>query len=146
MIGSKKVKSIYACSNCSTQYPAWTGQCTVCQEWNTIEALSSSQSTSSYRSDKQVSKPIAITDIKDSKDYVFETGISEFDRVLGGGITSGSVNLIGGEPGIGKSTLGLQILQQFSLQGKKFCMLQLKNQKSSLCYVQKGWESTLTPY
>ncbi|WP_223032516.1 DNA repair protein RadA [Hanstruepera marina] len=110
-----KVKTTFYCQNCGTQYAKWQGQCNACKEWNTIaeEVIqkpekSDWQSTSSAKT-KRVSKPLLINEIDTSQDARMQTNDAEFNRVLGGGIVPGSLTLLGGEPGIGKSTLLLQI-------------------------------------
>ena len=109
-----KVKTTFFCQNCGNQYSKWQGQCTACKAWNTIveeviqkEEKSSWKTTSS--SVKRVSKPLLIQDIDTSQESRLNTYDAEFNRVLGGGIVPGSLILLGGEPGIGKSTLLLQI-------------------------------------
>ncbi|OUR91611.1 DNA repair protein RadA [Flavobacteriales bacterium 34_180_T64] len=109
-----KVKTTFFCQNCGSQYSKWQGQCTSCKEWNTIvEELIQKQEKSEWKSEssttKRVSKPLKINDIDASKDARLDVIDAEFNRVLGGGIVPGSLTLLGGEPGIGKSTLLLQI-------------------------------------
>lgn len=107
-----KTKTSFFCQNCGSQYSQWMGQCKACGEWNTIveEVIDKGESKKSWKSDRE--KTISIQNIKD----VLETGETrintlneELNRVLGGGIVNGSVVLVGGEPGIGKSTLMLQV-------------------------------------
>lgn len=109
-----KIKSAYFCQNCGTQHSKWVGQCTVCKEWNTVveeiiqkEEKVAWEQTSVSGTSKAV--PLAITDIKTDKEVRIDLNDNEFNRVLGGGLVPGSLVLIGGEPGIGKSTLMLQI-------------------------------------
>lgn len=110
-----KVKTTFFCQNCGSQYAKWQGQCTACKEWNTIveEVIQKedkqSWKTQSSSASKRVAKPLKINDIDASKEPRLKTLDNEFNRVLGGGIVPGSVTLLGGEPGIGKSTLLLQI-------------------------------------
>ena len=109
-----KVKTTFFCQNCGTQYSKWQGQCTACKEWNTIaEEVIQKQEKSDWKpatgSTKRVSKPLKINEIDGSKEARIATLDQEFNRVLGGGIVPGSLILLGGEPGIGKSTLLLQI-------------------------------------
>jgi len=107
-----KTKTTFYCQNCGTQYSQWMGQCKACGEWNTIveEIIDKGEEKKSWKSDE--SKKVSIQNIKD----ISETGETRIDtlneelnRVLGGGIVNGSVVLVGGEPGIGKSTLMLQV-------------------------------------
>ncbi|WP_299225343.1 DNA repair protein RadA [uncultured Psychroserpens sp.] len=109
-----KLKTTFFCQNCGSQYSKWQGQCTSCKEWNTIteeviqKPEKSDWKTSSSIS-KRVSKPLKINEIDTSEDARLDTSDQEFNRVLGGGLVPGSLTLLGGEPGIGKSTLLLQI-------------------------------------
>ena len=114
-----KKKTAFFCQNCGAQSPKWLGKCTSCGEWNTFveEVLSTSedQGWEAEKSTKQSkSKPVALDDIEISHDQRLKTNDQELDRVLGGGLVSGSLVLIGGEPGIGKSTLMLQIALQLA--------------------------------
>ena len=107
-----KTKTAYYCQNCGTQYAKWQGQCHACKQWNTIveEVVSKEQpkgweANGSQRQDQ----PQRIADIDPRQTPRFSTANPELDRVLGGGLVPGSVTLLGGEPGIGKSTLMLQV-------------------------------------
>ena len=109
-----KVKTTFFCQNCGTQYSKWQGQCTACKEWNTIvEEVIQKEEKSDWKTPtsaaKRVSKPLRINEIDASQDARMNSLDDEFNRVLGGGIVPGSLILLGGEPGIGKSTLMLQI-------------------------------------
>ncbi|MDA0178130.1 MULTISPECIES: DNA repair protein RadA [Mesoflavibacter] len=110
-----KVKTTFFCQNCGTQFSKWQGQCTSCKEWNTIveEVVQKPEKNDwklpSSNTTKRVSKPLKLNQIDDSKEARLDTKDAEFNRVLGGGIVPGSLTLLGGEPGIGKSTLLLQI-------------------------------------
>lgn len=110
-----KSKTTYFCQNCGTQHAKWQGQCNSCKEWNTlVEEIIHKPSgkewqTSSGKQVKRVSKPLRITEIETSEEARMKTQNNELDRVLGGGLVPGSLTLLGGEPGIGKSTLLLQI-------------------------------------
>jgi len=102
-----KPKVIYICSKCGSDFPAWQGKCSVCEEWNSLVA----KSVTDKKKMKSVAVPARIESLSRIQGRNFprmSTGISEFNRVLGGGIVSGSLVLLGGEPGIGKSTLVLQ--------------------------------------
>ena len=107
-----KTKKTFFCQNCGTQYAKWIGKCTSCNEWNTIaeeviqkEEKRNWQQTSSI---KKASKALKIEDIEFNDNDRISSSNKEFDRVLGGGLVRGSMVLLGGEPGIGKSTLLLQ--------------------------------------
>lgn len=109
-----KVKTTFFCQNCGAQYAKWQGQCNACKEWNTIvEEVVQKPENSGWKlpssNSKRVSKPLKIKDIDTSQEIRINTLDAEFNRVLGGGIVQGSLTLLGGEPGIGKSTLLLQI-------------------------------------
>ncbi|GAA4966291.1 DNA repair protein RadA [Algibacter aquimarinus] len=109
-----KVKTTFFCQNCGTQFAKWQGQCNACKEWNTIvEEIIQKQEKSDWKtptaSVKRASVPLRIKDIDVAKEPRLNTFDGEFNRVLGGGIVPGSLTLLGGEPGIGKSTLLLQI-------------------------------------
>nr|WP_321221097.1 DNA repair protein RadA [uncultured Psychroserpens sp.] len=109
-----KLKTTFFCQNCGTQYSKWQGQCTACKEWNTItEEVIQKPEKSDWKTpnsvNKKASKPLLINEIDTSKEARLNTEDAEFNRVLGGGLVPGSLTLLGGEPGIGKSTLLLQI-------------------------------------
>ena len=116
-----KSKTVFYCQNCGTQYAKWVGQCNACKEWNTVveEVIQKSEKTA-WKADNttlsKAAKPILISDISTSKEYRLNIGNIEFNRVLGGGLVPGSVVLLGGEPGIGKSTLVLQIALYLNLR------------------------------
>jgi len=110
-----KVKSAFICSECGYESPKWYGKCPSCGEWNTMneEIISKSDNTSSSAKKSAVyTKPISVTEISTKDEHRYVTEISELDRVLGGGIVKGSLILLGGDPGIGKSTILLQICRQ----------------------------------
>jgi DNA repair protein RadA/Sms len=110
-----KVKSAFYCQNCGAQYSKWQGQCNSCKSWNTIaeELIQTSKKgdwkSGSKQEKQRVSKPLKISEIDTTKNPRLDSKDSEINRVLGGGIVPGSLILLGGEPGIGKSTLMLQI-------------------------------------
>lgn len=109
-----KLKTTFFCQNCGSQYAKWQGQCTACREWNTIveEVVQKEEKSiwkTSTSNSKRVSQPLRINEIDVSNEARMNTEDAEFNRVLGGGIVPGSLILLGGEPGIGKSTLLLQI-------------------------------------
>ncbi len=110
-----KNTTTFYCQNCGTSYAKWQGQCNSCNNWNTIaEEVIQKQSKKSWgisenNSKQIIAKPLRISEIETSKEVRLQTTSKEFNRVLGGGIVSGSLTLLGGEPGIGKSTLLLQL-------------------------------------
>lgn len=111
-----KAKSTYVCQSCGTHAAKWIGKCPACGEWNTyVEEIISKPSSRSASGARQfASRPKKLSEIQSEDVRRFLTGNSEFDRVLGGGIVPGSIILIGGEPGIGKSTLVLQLALELS--------------------------------
>lgn len=108
-----KLKTSFFCQNCGTQYAKWQGQCNACKEWNTIvEEVIQKEEKTSWKPTSEVKKapkPLKVTEIDSSEEVRMNTLDGELNRVLGGGIVPGSLILLGGEPGIGKSTLLLQI-------------------------------------
>lgn len=110
-----KPKSLYFCQSCGAQHSKWQGQCSTCREWNTlVEEVIQKPDQKDWKSPvalevKKISKPLKIEEIEVSREPRLNTNNRELDRVLGGGIVPGSLTLLGGEPGIGKSTLLLQI-------------------------------------
>jgi len=103
-----KAKQIFECQACGYQSSKWMGKCPNCSEWDSFVELSKFQTTSK-KSSSTPSKIIPIDEIKEDEIERFSSGIDEFDRVLGGGIVPGSLVLIGGSPGVGKSTLMLKM-------------------------------------
>ena len=110
-----KLKTVYICTECGYESPKWYGKCPECGEWNTFsedvrsDEPPSKQKTAGIISDGDCSAVESINDVEIADEYRYVTGIKELDRVLGGGIVKGSVILLGGDPGIGKSTMLLQI-------------------------------------
>jgi DNA repair protein RadA/Sms len=109
-----KTKTAFFCQNCGTQYAKWVGQCSGCREWNTIvEEVIQKEEKVGWKSPQTKStkspKPVKVQDISSEKEVRLNVLDQEFNRVLGGGLVPGSLVLLGGEPGIGKSTLLLQI-------------------------------------
>ena len=117
-----KAKTHFVCQSCGYQAPKWLGRCPGCQEWNTfieervIEEKVPERDLLGFESE---AVPTPVTEIVGEERGRFQIGIGEFDRVLGGGIVFGSVILVGGDPGIGKSTLLLQVMSRLASKGKK---------------------------
>jgi DNA repair protein RadA/Sms len=113
---AKKQKSVYMCTECGNEYLSWQGQCSYCGSWNTIVEHKISDlkepSVDSRRRTGTEGRPVKLGSVGTSDYARMSSGISELDRVLGGGIVLGSLVLISGEPGIGKSTLALQVLMK----------------------------------
>jgi DNA repair protein RadA/Sms len=112
-----KSKSVFVCQQCGRESVKWLGKCPQCESWNSlVETLVSPKNSQlATRNSPTVSNPQKLSEIKLAKTPRFSTGIGEFDRVLGGGIVPGSVILLAGEPGIGKSTLLLQLADKLPL-------------------------------
>ncbi|MGE5493180.1 MAG: DNA repair protein RadA, partial [Actinomycetota bacterium] len=114
-----KSKTLYICTECGASSPKWQGQCPGCGEWNTlVETVADKPTGHRFESLAPVSQLKTLADIEAREAERIPTGISEFDRALGGGLVAGGVVLIGGDPGIGKSTLLLQALATLSASQK----------------------------
>ncbi len=127
-----KIRSVYVCSECGFESPKWFGKCPGCGQWNTMNeeirepAAKSSPSLSAVH--HSLGHAIPISQVSASEEERYHTGMSELDRVLGGGIVKGSLILISGEPGIGKSTLLLQICRNLA---KTFKILYVSGEESA---------------
>ena len=117
-----KTKSIYICSECGYRSPKWLGKCPGCEQWNTLleTIVEETKSASAAKAVSGTAKrmPKKISEIQNGFEKRTKTGLNELDRVLGGGIVQGSLVLVGGDPGIGKSTLLLQICENAGKTGK----------------------------
>jgi DNA repair protein RadA/Sms len=149
-----KTKTVYVCQNCGAESPKWIGKCPACKEWNTyheevISQSSTRESTSAFTRERR--KPELLDNVRSDEHYRQKTGISEMDRILGGGIVAGSLILLGGEPGVGKSTLALQlalslkdrtILYVSGEESEEQVSLRAKRLKKSnpLCYIYNETE------
>ena len=114
-----KTQTTFECSKCGAQYPKWAGRCSECGAWGTVSDSKISSSPVGRTKVSESAVPAQVLDFSrvEAKNIArIETGIKEFDRVLGNGIVPGSLVLLGGDPGIGKSTLLLQIISQSSNQ------------------------------
>mgnify|MGYP001221621079 FL=1 len=113
-----KTKSEYRCSECGWSTAKWVGQCSSCQAWGTVsETTSVTKAKPAQISSARAARPI--TDIEVSGEGHYPTGVQEFDRVLGGGLVPGAVVLLSGEPGVGKSTLLLEVAARLAKGGKR---------------------------
>jgi len=114
-----KTKTIFTCQHCGYQSAKWLGRCPDCSSWNsfTEEDYTAPKAKSKERAALYKEAPVELKDVPVSEDARLTTDIAEFDRVLGGGIVKGSVVLVGGDPGIGKSTISLQISNQITRKG-----------------------------
>ena len=109
-----KSKIIFECNQCGYQSGKWNGRCPDCGSWNSfeeVEQITSSKTSTSKKTADLTDKILELSEIDVDADVRYKTGIGEFDRVLGGGLVKGSIVLLGGAPGIGKSTLLFQICQ-----------------------------------
>lgn len=134
-----KLTKVYICSNCGQQYPKWQGQCSNCGMWNTLveDVIETGKSKKSKKSLTDFSsRPLKINEIKISDEYRIPTGISELDKVLSGGIVKGQILLLGGMPGIGKSTLMLEVAR--ALNSKKLKTLYISGEESPQQIAQRA--------
>lgn len=117
---AKGKKSVFFCQECGYEAPKWMGQCPACKKWNTFveETVTPSQGKVSGLTGSSVkaAEPVTLSQVQINEEERLHTGIKELDRVLGGGIVGGSMTLVGGDPGIGKSTLLLQVCRNLAGQ------------------------------
>ena len=121
MIKSKK-STVFFCQNCGFESAKWMGQCPGCREWNTFveeQVSTAALKKNGTQGSTARQKPAVLSEITMEKEDRISTGMQELDRVLGGGVVAGSLTLVGGDPGIGKSTLLLQVCRNFSDAGAK---------------------------
>lgn len=118
---AQKGKTIFFCQECGYESAKWLGQCPGCRKWNTFveEKVTISAKTKEKKTTAGGTLPTRLFDISTKEEERIRTGIEELDRVLGGGIVKGSLSLVGGDPGIGKSTLLLQVCRNLVNQGRK---------------------------
>ncbi|MBU6389768.1 DNA repair protein RadA [Patescibacteria group bacterium] len=114
----KRATTVYVCSECGEEYLQWQGRCSNCGNWNTIQKFHLSQPHTAEKgagyAGTEAAAPIPLASVQGQEEQRFPSGFSEVDRVLGGGIVAGSVILLGGDPGIGKSTLLLQLAERIA--------------------------------
>lgn len=132
---ASKNKIVYICSNCGYETAKWAGKCPDCGEWNTMEesvkapaAVSKSRAATAYPASSLINRSLTISEIDTDDEHRYLTGLSELDRVLGGGLVKGSLVLISGDPGIGKSTILLQICEYL---GKNLRILYVSGEESA---------------
>ena len=125
-----KAKSVFFCQSCGYESSKWMGQCPGCREWNTFveEVMMSTGGTKKKMSTGKTEEPTLLSKVNSESSLRISTEIAEFDRVLGGGIVPGSMVLVGGDPGIGKSTLLLQMC--LLLSSKKHKILYISGEES----------------
>ena len=115
-----KTKTIFVCSSCGYESQKWLGKCPACNAWNTFyeEKMQVTTTSGANVKLKETAKPLSLNQVEGKEAVRTKTGVGELDRVLGGGLVKGSLVLLGGEPGIGKSTLILQICDKIADDGK----------------------------
>jgi len=127
-----KVKVEFACTACGTSSPRWVGKCPGCGEWNTLveEAVASaSPRQRAGMPDFPVSRPVRLSEVAETASSRTSCGIGEFDRVMGGGVVPASATLLGGDPGIGKSTILLQAALGLARHGKPSCTSRARSRR-----------------
>ena len=113
-----KTKTVFVCNSCGYESAKWLGKCPACNEWNSFYEEKVTKTSEKSNAKIQAKPPMLLKEVVGSESTRISTGFSELDRVLGGGLVVGSLLLLGGEPGIGKSTLILQICQNVKTEGK----------------------------
>ena len=113
-----KPSTVFVCSNCGNESSKWFGRCPACNEWNTCYEEKVNLKSSGKSASKKTATTVKLDDVKKQDIVRTKTGFGELDRVLGGGLVKGSLTLLGGEPGIGKSTLILQICDKIKGEGQ----------------------------
>tara|TARA_Y100001968_G_C19424630_1_gene753639 strand:- start:658 stop:2040 length:1383 start_codon:yes stop_codon:yes gene_type:complete len=111
--------ALFECQSCASEYPKWKGQCEACGEWNTLIETKSVKENKLKNNYNKDAKSTVLADVVQEDIFYYKTDITELDNVLGNGLVKGSVVLLGGEPGIGKSTLSLHVCQQCAQQAMK---------------------------
>ena len=121
---AKKIKTVFFCSSCGHESAKWLGQCPACKEWNTmVEAPAPAKTAGASAAALSAAhtgirrKPVPLSAVEETGEERFCTGFTELDRVLGGGLVAGSMVLLGGDPGIGKSTILLQAARNLAASG-----------------------------
>ena len=124
-------KTVYICENCNFQSPRWQGKCPSCEQWNTFveKVVQTTKKTAAFSALAGSSGPVQLSQVEQTKVPRLNTGIGELDLVLGGGLVPGSVVLLGGDPGIGKSTLALQLANL--LEAAKQSVLYISGEESA---------------
>lgn len=115
---AKKVSTVFVCNECGYESSKWLGKCPACNAWNTFVEEKAIQTTTAKDRKKPQGEVVKLNSVVKKETTRVKTGVEELDRVLGGGFVNGSLTLLGGEPGIGKSTLILQICNSLALNGK----------------------------
>ena len=129
---AKGKSTVFFCQNCGHESSKWMGQCPACKEWNSFveeKVVKSTPNTRAHRMDAQVTP---INEVSINECERMSVGFRELDRVLGGGLVKGSLILVGGDPGIGKSTILLQVCKNLSEQGKKVLYISGEESKEQI--------------
>ena len=127
-----KAKTVFYCTNCGNESPKWQGRCAACGEWNTMEEHIEKPVAAGKAKPAPVGmsrRPQKIREVTSDGESRFSTGMGELDRVLGGGVVDGSMVLVGGDPGLGKSTLLTQLCA--NMAGDGACVLYVSGEESS---------------
>jgi DNA repair protein RadA/Sms len=128
-----KLRTVHRCSECGGAAPKWSGRCGTCGAWNTlIEELDEPRPAAGHASLSLLDRPVPVADVDLAQWSARPTGIGELDRVLGGGLVPGSVTLLGGEPGIGKSTLLLQAVSSLARRGARCLLVSAEESKQQV--------------
>ena len=122
-----KEKIVYVCSECGREFPKWSGKCLGCGAWNSLEETAPISVSAAKAPAAKTLEYSRITEVPEDSEIRYSTGVRELDRVLGGGLVKGSLVLIGGDPGIGKSTLLMQICGNL---GKDHTVLYVSGEES----------------
>lgn len=113
-----KTNTVFFCNSCGYESAKWLGKCPACNEWNTFVEEKVVKTNGSKSTPRKSVEPVSLQSIEQIEISRIKSGFGELDRVLGGGFVNGSLTLLGGEPGIGKSTLILQICEKIKVDGK----------------------------
>lgn len=148
---AKGKTTAFFCQNCGYESAKWMGQCPACREWNTfveepVVKTTGTKTSAAAGSTRrmQLQEPSRLVSIKPQENLRISTGMEELDRVLGGGIVTGSLVLVGGDPGIGKSTLLLQVCKTLANRGKKCSTSPERNPSSRSRSGPTGWARPVT--
>lgn len=124
--------SVYECQSCGTTFPKWKGQCESCKEWNSLIEIKQVKENKQKNNYTITNTSQALMDVPQEDVFYYKTGIPELDRVLGEGLVKGSIVLLGGEPGVGKSTLSLQVCQYCAKQSMNVLYISAEESESQI--------------
>ena len=144
---ANKQKTVFCCTECGNETSNWAGKCPSCGAWNSLQEVKldarAQRRPSGSARGAALQKPKQISELDSEAEIRFLTGISEFDRVLGGGAVVGSLNLVGGAPGIGKSTL---LLQMCAMADRERVILYVTGEESSMFWRRRISTISLPPW